>query len=324
MGKLFSTLYKTFSTSGIESVKNSINSELHYRLNEYNIPDTTNTSSSSGGDVANTPGTTTDPNAMSYPDVDMTSAPQSSSQPTDPQNIPVMEPTQTGQSTGSKTLGMLKKAGSSILGAPGKAANFLAHGDSTGGGAKQIDAVLKQPEDEQNQVILQQLLSQVPGIETNGLPSRPDITDRLLTLLAQTLQLPGNNIQNNSTDITQSPITENRFGKIMSRVGKGLQTGADKLNTFKTAVGNLHQATGGRYGTGPDRMTDLVSGKLQQQNAREKNMNDLFKVLYTQPAAVQQHPAWSQFMKTATQQEKQQLYDAVYKILNTPPGPPQP
>lgn len=213
------------------------------------------------------------------------------------------------------------------------AADFAASGQASGSDPKELAKMLKAKPGGENSDVIGMLVNQVDGIKT---PARQQ---ELVKSIAQALKLtprstPATNVVptagpvNSSTGDIGSAINEGKFMDTVNKIGKGIQRGGEGLQTLKTAAKNLNQATGGKAGTKSD-MAGFATGDLQRRNYTRKNLHnwlsrsDLFSLAISDPAAFNDHPAWLEFMRTASAQERQDFLDTVQQAVQQAGAPPQ-
>lgn len=307
MRKSFSKLFNLYSGDGIQQVKESIRSDFTYKLNEISY----NTHSEQKQKY------TDDEIARSEFGVnDLGSGSNNAPTGSPPANIP---PTETA-GFGSKTLNLLKtagaglkKAGRATMGAGKQAVNFAAYGHGSGDDPREIAELFSNMNDPENLDIVSQLISQVPGITSN-----PSVGDQLIKTLSSKLGIqpqPVTDMQNDSYNPNGNLLTDNIFKK----AGQYMQGKAQSLDTLKTAVGNIHQATGGSNNT--SNLGDFISGKQQIANLAKNNAHDLFLKALRQPESLNDHPTWQYFMQTATPQQKQEFINKITALIQQHSGP---
>jgi len=232
-----------------------------------------------------------------------------------------------------KTLGKLKDAGKAIDGG----INWLASGQPTGTDPKQLSSIMKNVTSPESQEVIDTLVAQVPGINSN-----PAIGERLISLLQQktgvkpkksktnakpggkaVVSLPagsGGGIQGNSGKFDEN--WKDNLKKIAGVIPGGIQKGAAYMNKVGVASKNLHQATGGKNGTQGSQMGRLVTGDLQRTNQVKSNYHDFLKTAINKPEALDDHPTWVDFMQTSTPAQKQAFMDYVQQSVQQYSGPP--
>jgi hypothetical protein len=257
----------------------------------------------------------------------VTAPPQTTAGNAPPQ--PTGTPPANKPSIGSRVGNVMKGAMKGVRGA----ADFAASGQASGSDPKELAKMLKVRPGGENSDVIGMLVNQVDGIKT---PARQQ---ELVNSIAKALGLPpaprtATNVVpttepvNSSTGNIGSAINEGKFMDTVNRVGKGIQRGGEGLQTLKTAAKNLNQATGGKAGTKSD-MAGFATGDLQRRNYTRKNLHnwlsraDLFSLAISDPAAFNDHPAWLEFMRTASAQERQDFLDTVQQAVQQAGAPPQ-